>query len=63
MKTIYYALMLMVSCLAVFVFARAIDAGLDGNPIGWFLVGLMAVFAYVIYDDAISIMTEEDETQ
>jgi hypothetical protein len=63
MRSIYYALMLMVSCLAVFVFARAIDAGLDGNPIGWFMVVLMAVFAYVIYDDAISIIDEEDKTQ
>ena len=61
MRSVYYALMLMASCLAVFVFAKAIDAGLDGHAIGWFLVGLMAVFSYVIYDDAISIIDEEDK--
>ena len=61
-KPIYYAsMMLSVALLFVVVFALAINAAITGHYIGWLLVGIMAAGAYIIYDDAMTIIDEEDK--
>ena len=62
-KSIYYASMLLVALLFVIVFALAINAAITGHYIGGLLVGIMAVGAYIMYDDAMTIIDEEDKTQ
>jgi hypothetical protein len=51
--------MMLVALLFVIVFALAINAAITGHYIGWLLVGIMAVGAYIMYDDAMTIIDEE----
>jgi len=60
-KSIYYASMMLVALLFVIVFALAIDAAITGHAIGWLLVGIMAMGAYIMYDDAMTLIDEEDK--
>ena len=61
MKTIYYALMLVSALLTVIVTAFAIQAAVNGHPIAYVLLPIIAVGAWVMYDDAMSIIQEITE--
>lgn len=61
MKTIYYVMMLFVSLLTVIVTAFAIQAAINGHPIAYVLLPIIAIGAWALYDDAMSIIDEEDK--
>ena len=61
MKTIYYALMLFCALLTVIVTAFTIQAAVNGHPIAYVLVPIIAVGAWVMYDDSMSIIQEITE--
>jgi hypothetical protein len=58
MKTIYYALMLVCALLTVIVTAFAIQAAVNGHPIAYVLLPIIVIGAWVMYDDAMSIIQE-----
>ena len=60
MKTIYYALMLFVALLTVIVTAFAIQAAINGHPIAFVLLPIIAIGAWLLYDDALSILEESN---
>ena len=61
MKTIYYALMLFCALLTVIVTAFAIQAAVNGHPIAYVLLPIIVIGAWVMYDDAMSIIQEMTE--
>jgi hypothetical protein len=61
MKTIYYALMLFCALLTVIVTAFAIQAAVNGHPIAYVLLPIIAIGAWVMYDDSMSIIQEITE--
>lgn len=61
MKTIYYAMMLFCALLTVIVTAFAIQAAINGHPIAYVLLPLIAIGAWLMYDDAMSIIQEIPE--
>jgi hypothetical protein len=61
MKTIYYALMLFCALLTVIVTAFAIQAAVNGHPIAYVLLPIIAIAAWVMYDDSMSIIQEITE--
>lgn len=60
MRTIYYALMLFVALLTVIVTAFAIQAAINGHPIAFVLLPIIAIGAWLLYDDALSILEESN---
>jgi hypothetical protein len=61
MKTIYYALMLVCALLTVILTAFAIQAAVNGHPIAYVLLPIIVIGAWVMYDDAMSIIQEITE--
>jgi len=61
MKTIYYAMMLFVALLTVIVTAFAIQAAINGHPIAYVLLPIIGIGAWLLYDDAMSIIQEIPE--
>jgi hypothetical protein len=61
LKTIYYALMLFCALLTVIVTAFAIQAAVNGHPIAYVLLPIIVIGAWVMYDDAMSIIQEMTE--
>ena len=59
MKTIYYVMMLCCALLTVIVTAFAIQAAINGHPIAYVLLPIIAIGAWLMYDDAMSIMEEK----
>jgi hypothetical protein len=60
-KTIYYALMLFCALLTVIVTAFTIQAAVNGHPIAYVLLPIIAIAAWVMYDDSMSIIQEITE--
>lgn len=58
MRTIYYALMLFVALLTVIVTAFAIQAAITGHVIAYVLLPMIAIGAWLMYSDALSIMED-----
>ena len=61
MKTIYYAMMLFCALLTVIVTAFTIQAAVNGHPIAYVLLPIIAIAAWVMYDDSMSIIQEITE--
>jgi hypothetical protein len=61
MKTIYYALMLVCALLTVILTAFTIQAAINGHPIAYVLFPIIVIGAWVMYDDAMSIIQEMTE--
>jgi hypothetical protein len=61
MKAIYYALMLVCALLTVILTAFAIQAAVNGHPIAYVLLPIIVIGAWVMYDDAMSIIQEITE--
>ena len=61
MKAIYYVLMLVCALLTVIVTAFAIQAAVNGHPIAYLLLPIIVIGAWVMYDDAMSIIQEITE--
>jgi len=60
-KTIYYAMMLFCALLTVIVTAFTIQAAVNGHPIAYVLLPIIAIAAWVMYDDSMSIIQEITE--
>jgi hypothetical protein len=60
-KTIYYALMLFCALLTVIVTAFTIQAAVNGHPIAYVLLPIIAIAGWVMYDDSMSIIQEITE--
>jgi hypothetical protein len=61
MKAFYYVLMLVCALLTVIVTAFAIQAAVNGHPIAYLLLPIIVIGAWVMYDDAMSIIQEITE--
>ena len=61
MKTIYYVMMLFCALLTVIVTAFTIQAAVNGHPIAYVLLPIIAIGAWVMYDDSMSIIQEITE--
>lgn len=59
MKTIYYAMMLFCALLTVIVTAFALQAAINGHPIAYVLLPLIAIGAWLMYADALSIIEDK----
>lgn len=59
MRALYYVMMLFCALLTVIVTAFAIQAAINGHPIAFVLLPSIAIGAWLMYDDAISIIDEE----
>lgn len=57
-RSIYYAIMLFVSLLVVIVTAFTIQAAINGHPIAFVLLPIIGIGAWLMYDDALSILEE-----
>lgn len=61
MKTIYYVMMLLCALLTVIVTAFTLQAAINGHPIAYVLLPIIGIGAWLMYDDAISIIQEIPE--
>ena len=59
MKTIYYVMMLFCAVLTVIVTAFTIQAAINGHPIAFILLPIIAIGVWLMYDDAMSIIEEK----
>lgn len=58
MRALYYAMMLLCSLLIVIVTAFAIQAAINGHSIAYVLLPIIAIGAWLMYSDALSIMED-----
>lgn len=61
MKTIYYVMMLLCALLTVIVTAFTLQAAINGHPIAYVLLPIIGIGAWLMYDDAMSIIQEIPE--
>lgn len=58
MRALYYVMMLFCALLTVIVTAFAIQAAINGHPIAYVLLPIIVIGAWLMYDDALSIMED-----
>lgn len=58
-RSIYYALLLFCALLTVIVTAFTIQAAINGHPIAYVLLPIIGIGAWLMYDDAMSILEEK----
>ena len=59
-RSIYYVMMLFVALLTVIVTAFTIQAAINGHPIAFVLLPIIGIGAWLMYDDAMSIIQESN---